>query len=1280
MEDAADVCYSFFTGTPGTPQNFEFSCSGTPAQIDKKFALGICPTSFAGHTDPNTGAFVAGYTSGGYENYCSDGGLGAYPVQRVFLAYEQPTFGCDYGSSCLADPTTGRVTTSVCEQRRPFQELIDCVDTDATNECNVLVGNLGLPDSTATGTAYCRDGGLNAESATCAYGTHGCTRCGRRPNIYESLEQRRGLSGFTEGEQGNFARRRLQNAEQRGMAPSPPPPPPPLPAATGTFRDPTPPPSPIPPPPPPHCPPPLPPPSPSPPPNPPGYFSGGRCHCYTNHITEGDADWSAMELRSKASYVEETAVTYIARAALSRSKSMQTEPLVWVPGENNQYILKWIPSDALAAQIAHIVDGWRPNRPQMLLETLEIEYFKGSAPVWWPAGDDSWQRSPNNTHSSSFWASVCTSACIRDFKDEVRIVFVDLDSTPPVCQCYAWIDPDLTDVHRSHSAPSDPDILRFLEGATRDPQATDRVAVYAVSNKVPQGHYYGAAQSTVFYARILNDEYYFVGLYFHAHSATGITSRELCFEECGTNVGLDLRTIKWVPGEEKCFCYEQDFQLASEGTHWRRRSAIEPVQELYRADFCPNVRAGSERSLVWSKSADKTCPGDPVVSGFTLGSHSLLATVSEDSSVPFDVRCSSLCEQDERCEMSHIFAQTFDHLDLSNRKPPPPSPPTPPSAPPPQDPPLPPFPPAPPPDERSGWRLWSPGAIRAPQYDPVLEKYVITCQVEGCGDPIPVWESVSQMATAVMARELLLKDVYKRSVCPFECERHVVRHGLSVESENNVIDGAGLVAAGFEYESLSESPHGLSTFEARSDRVRGTLVRSLWREADLSLDVCSDRIQKRRLLCPHGLWVYTSTTSTAYRVGDCICTLATRSQLQGSVMRAFFQHASSVTSLSHFQWTHEEIRVAVSSPGDGLECDEETSRACAFWSEFALDEDSELGCFPSTDGDNVVTPQILLESLVEGGVEYPPPSPPPPSPPVVPPAPVTPPSPYTCSARALPSVENVKDHSSGTWDPNDPVAREARSVPCWRWDEKGIWPPRQTHQDAYEELEVCGWRSSRSIRWEGGFRQPTLDSIYRNRFNDDTCIWANDGVCQDGGDGDYQPFATTVFEPRSARILPGQVFDFRRIESDVVLPSVGSYLMISLTDWVETVAQNHPVLNPIEVCLQGGYQNSQTGPLRVTAVGTYPNPIDPTLQLGYIQAEPVSHTGFASGRGSCNPCSADGYGCQTCDLFAETNNQVNWKNTMTSGGANPFGPFDCMDVTGVILSPVRRQCTYGSDR
>ena len=42
---------------------------------------------------------------------------------------------------------------------------------------------------------------------------------------------------------------------------------------------------------------------------------------------------------------------------------------------------------------------------------------------------------------------------------------------------------------------------------------------------------------------------------------------------------------------------------------------------------------------------------------------------------------------------------------------------------------------------------------------------------------------------------------------------------------------------------------------------------------------------------------------------------------------------------------------------------------------------------------------------------------------------------------------------------SDPLKRVTKQVPCWRWDENDAWPPRQTHQDIFETLEVCGWTS-----------------------------------------------------------------------------------------------------------------------------------------------------------------------------------------------------------------------------
>ena len=163
-----------------------------------------------------------------------------------------------------------------------------------------------------------------------------CSRCGVRDVVYKSIEQRRGLEGFASFGVGNglddetprfgFAappppgygrrrltvkegvltmlkslRRKMQNSEELGIAPSPPPPPPPPPPGNeegwAAFKNPRPPPSPRPPPPPPSSPPPLPPPSPSPPPTPPGYYEFGSCSCFTESTDETDARqnaWSIM--------------------------------------------------------------------------------------------------------------------------------------------------------------------------------------------------------------------------------------------------------------------------------------------------------------------------------------------------------------------------------------------------------------------------------------------------------------------------------------------------------------------------------------------------------------------------------------------------------------------------------------------------------------------------------------------------------------------------------------------------------------------------------------------------------------------------------------------------------------------------------------------------------------------------------------------------------------------------------------------------------------------------
>lgn len=594
--------------------------------------------------------------------------------------------------------------------------------------------------------------------------------------------------------------------------------------------------------------------------------------------------------------------------------------------------------------------------------------------------------------------------------------------------------------------------------------------------------------------------------------------------------------------------------------------------------------------------------------------------------------------------------------------------------------------------------MWAPGAIQAPQYDSSLDSYVITCQASGCGYPIVTWASTNAIATAQMARSLLEKHVYTRSVCPFECSRKVTAHGLDAMEEANVKDGVGLTAASFQYQGHGESPIGVSAYSTHSKEVGGVLVKTLWRQT-MSLDMCKRTMTKRQLICPHGLWIHTSTSDFGFRSGDCSCHLGARTQLQAGVLRGFMSYASQITDLRHFQWKHNEISVAAASPAVGADCDGDTSDVCVFWSEFDLDDDSELGCFPSRVGDNVVTPQVLLETLQEAGIGYPPPSPPPPLPPVDPASPSAPKSSFTCSARSLPSASHVKDHSLGQYDGDNPFLRESRNVPCWRWDEKGLWPPREAHADVYEKLEVCGWQSSLSVRWDDAFRQTTLDSIYRNRYNDDSCVHSNDGVCSDGGDGDHSTSSQQIYRPKASKITAEQdddgvvrnVFWFRRLVSGSELPVKGSYVTIEVVDFDDDSSsgsssdQQHPhPSNTRARCLNGAVandvmQNVKTGPLVVTDTSTpsTEETFADGIQYAWFKARSITGTAEGSSFG-CEPsCTqydlsvevgAAGLQCGTCPDYAIAHH------------GSAFSGASCTDVMGLIVATTKPVCTYGSDR
>jgi hypothetical protein len=119
------------------------------------------------------------------------------------------------------------------------------------------------------------------------------------------------------------------------------------------------------------------------------------------------------------------------------------------------------------------------------------------------------------------------------------------------------------------------------------------------------------------------------------------------------------------------------------------------------------------------------------------------------------------------------------HHDLAHKKPPPPSPPSPPPPPPVPNPPLAPLPPAQPPF--ATLRIWGPELLATPETDED-GRFAITCAIEGCAAPLPVFKSSSQVAIVQKISQLASDGVLARSVCPFECAREVSSHGLGFDA------------------------------------------------------------------------------------------------------------------------------------------------------------------------------------------------------------------------------------------------------------------------------------------------------------------------------------------------------------------------------------------------------------------------------------------------------------------------------------------------------------------
>jgi hypothetical protein len=182
-------------------------------------------------------------------------------------------------------------------------------------------------------------------------------------------------------------------------------------------------------------------------------------------------------------------------------------------------------------------------------------------------------------------------------------------------------------------------------------------------------------------------------------------------------------------------------------------------------------------------------------------------------------------------------------------------------------------------------------------------------------------------------------------------------------------------------------------------------------------------------------------------------------------------------------------------------------------------------------------------------------------------------------------------------------------VPCWRWDENLLWPPRQAHHDVFEPQYQCAGQSSLAIQWTTAFRQTRLDERYLLRHNDDSCFTAFNGICEDNGDGDVrrrqQPFsimgrgvqvlnndAYSCTPPQGGSTAQGQEYTITRIEPGIVstrLPTVGEHIYLwpdAAEDRYQTISGNECFDGNPQPDLDGGSYGSVSpiGPLEVVEV------------------------------------------------------------------------------------------------
>jgi hypothetical protein len=762
-----------------------------------------------------------------------------------------------------------------------------------------------------------------------------------------------------------------------------------------------------------------------------------------------------------------------------------------------------------------------------------------------------------------FWRDLCASLCMRKHGDDVELMEVDLrkglyegsqsDVAPSTCDCYAY--DDLAKLNAStaaaaqhtpsQAAPNDFAVMQFLETATlvnhyigsgtydNGLHYRKFVNLYAVQRREWPSHFVDTQQSSIFYERALEPGYTIdagalngdAGAYVNA--VPDVVTREDCLNECAMHNGgadeemrprQDVKTMVHDAASKTCWCtttdwldstYDDDITYAP---HTDVNMAI-----VYRVQFCAGVAGGSSRSVVYRKMPDGTdplpvCHGMPVGAGMILSNGSIFFSQDPGSVTrPIDLQCRAACDANPDCAMAHSMIETFEYHQLAHALPPPPSPPAPPKPPPPNVPPLPPMPPAPPPDGVVGKRVWSPATYNSPPDgtdDASDGLFHIYCGFEwtDTNGVAQSWRAsihsgLSQVGVLHTARKMIDQGTYASSLCPFECTRSIIRHGVTPVNEDNLLSGAGLDGEGFLYPGRTDTGHGFARFDSASGSDEGRLV-PLHMEHNVTLDQCDDIVRAHNLLAPHAVWLIreadAAEEASAARLGDCGLFLGARSEVDARIWRAFYRYARLVLNLGHFEaFVDDHIKAAAVHTSAEGECDSSNSRVCVWWSEFNLDRE-ELSCRPAPDASNIVTPALLLAVLADADVRYPPPSPPPPEPPTHPSPLPPPPGAIRCQLATVPSAKYRKtQYTSSATGMVHPVPLQ-----CWRWNADENWPPFVVHKDLYAADPRCAREdtadvdalSTRRVQWEGDFRQSELTTALYDPFygNTDNCTALED--------------------------------------------------------------------------------------------------------------------------------------------------------------------------------------------